>query len=87
MRKKRTLPEFQAFCKSATRLQQLYMLGPKIEMETWESYRGLDVFLVRILAAKHAGSFDHANPKIGLYWQYPDSETLEDLGATEVPPR
>jgi hypothetical protein len=41
-----TFPSFQAFCSLASRLQQLSMLGPAIEQETWASDSALDAFLV-----------------------------------------
>lgn len=45
---RRTLPEFWAFCRTASNLEQLSMLGPQIESTTWDSARGLNVFLVSL---------------------------------------
>jgi hypothetical protein len=48
MDEKTTLPAFRTFCSHASRLQQLSMIGPSIEPETWDCTLGLNAFLVSL---------------------------------------
>jgi hypothetical protein len=82
----RNLPDFLAFCKSASDLQQLSIIGPEIEKTAWSTPHGLFALLVSLSSRAWNFIDISINLLVALSAKHREPTTVEILVYSRLPP-